>query len=69
MEKLAQELVANNSISSISKIYDQYLDVVSLEPNMFTLNIKNAFSLYNEPGLSELQIKYGIVQISMLIKL
>jgi len=58
MEKLAQELVNTNSVSMVSKIYDQYLDVIALEPSLFTLNIKDSFMLYNEPSLSETQIRY-----------
>ena len=58
LEKLASELVANNSVSLVSKIYDQYLDLISLEPTLFTLNIKNSFSSYNETSLSESEIRY-----------
>lgn len=57
MEKLAQELVNTNSVSMVSKIYDQYLDMIALEPSFFTLNIKDSFTLYNEPSLSESQIR------------
>ncbi len=41
----------------ISKIYDQYLDVIALEPGLFTLNIKDAFAMYNEPSLNEQHIR------------
>lgn len=61
MEKLAQELVNTNSVSMVSKIYDQYLDVIALEPALFTLNIKDSFMLYNEPSLTEVQIRYECV--------
>lgn len=57
MEKLAQELVASNSVAMVSKIYDQYLDVIALEPSLFSLNIKDAFSLYNNPALNEQHIR------------
>ena len=57
MEKLAQDLVNSNSVSMVSKIYDQYLDVIALEPSLFTLNVKDSFMLYNEPSLSETQIR------------
>ena len=60
LEKLASELVANNSVSLVSKIYDQYLDLISLEPTLFTLNIKNSFSSYNEASLTESEIRYRI---------
>jgi hypothetical protein len=58
LEKLASELVANNSVSLVSKIYDQYLDLIALEPTMFTLNIKNSFSSYNETSLTESEIRW-----------
>jgi hypothetical protein len=58
MEKLAQELVASNSVSMVAKIYDQYLDLIALEPYLFTLNIKDAFMLYNEASLSESHIRF-----------
>jgi len=57
IEKLAQELVANNCVSLVSKIYDQYLDVIALEPTLFTLNIKDSFMAYNETSLTEAQIR------------
>ncbi len=57
LEKFAQDLVATNSSSMISKIYDQYLDVIALEPGLFTLNIKDAFAMYNEPSLNEQHIR------------
>lgn len=57
MEKLAQELVATNSVPMISKVFDQYLDVIALEPSLFTLNIRNSFLAYNVPSLSEAQIR------------
>lgn len=59
LEKLAQELVANNSVSLVSKIYDQYLDLIALEPTLFTLNIKDSFMAYNETSLSESEIRFG----------
>ena len=41
----------------ISKLYDQYLDVIALEPSMFTLNIKDSLMAYNDPSISEIQIR------------
>ena len=57
LEKLAQNLVNSNSVNMVSRIYDQYLDVVTLEPNMFHLNMKNSFYNYNIPGIGEQQIE------------
>lgn len=67
LEKLASELVANNSVSLVSKIYDQYLDLIALEPTLFTLNIKNSFSSYNETSLTESEIRYVLNTISSRI--
>jgi hypothetical protein len=63
IEKLAQELVANNSVSLVSKIFDQYLDVIALEPSLFTLNIKDSFIGYNETSLSEAQIRCSCITV------
>jgi hypothetical protein len=57
MEKLAQELVALNAVAMVAKIFDQYLDVIALEPALFCLNMKDAFTAYNEPSLGEGQIR------------
>jgi hypothetical protein len=64
LEKFARDLVANNAVSLVSKVYDQYLDLISLESNLFTLNIRNSFIAYNEPTLSEIQIKSFINRMS-----
>jgi hypothetical protein len=64
MEKFAQAIVASNSVSTISKIYDQYLDCVALEPSLFSLNYKQSFMAYNDPSLSESQIRLYISKIS-----
>lgn len=57
LERFAQDLVGNGTVSVVSKIFDQYLDVIALEPNLFTLNIKDSFTMYNEPSLTEQQIR------------
>jgi hypothetical protein len=41
----------------IAKIFDQYLDVIALEPNLFSLNMKDSFAAYNDPSFGEAQIK------------
>ena len=58
LEQFAQELQLSNSVSVVSKVYDQYLDLIALEPSLFTLNIKDSLLAYNEPSLSELQIRW-----------
>lgn len=65
LEKLAQNLVNSNSVNMISKIYDQYLDLVTLEPNLFHLNVKDSFYSYNIPGIGEQQIKSYMSRVCM----
>ena len=38
MERLARSSIATSSHGLITKVYDQYLDFVTLEPRLFTLN-------------------------------
>ena len=65
LELLAQTLVANNSVGMVSKIYDQYLDIISLEPNLFHLNMTDSFVSYNSHGAGEQQIKGFMSRVSM----
>lgn len=65
LEKLAQNLVTSNSVNMVSKIFDQYLDVITLEPNLFHLNVKDSFYSYNIPGIGEQQIKSYMSRVSM----
>ncbi len=57
LETFAKDLVAVNAVGQISKVYDQYLDLIALEPYLFTLNIKNSFVAFNQPSLTEVQIR------------
>lgn len=38
MERLAKNTIASNTYSLVTKVFDQYLDFVTLEPRLFTLN-------------------------------
>lgn len=64
LEKFAQDLVATNSVGVVTKIVDQYLDVIALEPNLFTLNMHNSFKAYNAKGVSETDIKQFMGRMS-----
>ena len=64
MEQFAQDLITANATNQISKIYDEYLDFIAVEPSVFTLNMKDSFIKYNSPALSEVSnIGYGRVCI------
>ena len=49
----------------IHRMYDQYLDCIALESNLFTLNIKDCFSSYNESSVTEVQIRQVMNRIAM----
>lgn len=53
MERLAKNAIAANTYSLVTKVVDQYLDFVTLEPCLFTLNQPNSYMGYNNPGASE----------------
>lgn len=57
LEKFAQDVAATGAVSSVAKVYDQYLDVIALEQSLFSLNIPNSLLAYNEPSLTEQQIR------------
>ena len=58
LEKLAQDLTTNNAATYVSRVVDQYLDLVALEPNLFSLNIPDSFNAYNDTSLDEAQIRF-----------
>ena len=64
LEKFAQDLVATNCVGMVTKIVDQYLDVIALEPNLFTLNIQKSFVSYNAKGISEKDIQQYMSSVS-----
>lgn len=63
MENLAHGLVVNNVAGLISKVYDEYLDVISLDSNLYTLNIANSFVSYNDPKMKESDIRQYISRL------
>ena len=58
-------LLAGNAVAQVVKIFDEYLDMISLEPTLFTLNIKNSFEAYNNPAHTELQIRSFMNRVAM----
>jgi len=58
LEEFAQDLVSANATTNISKIFDEYLDFIAVEPSIFTLNMKNSYVGYNSPLLAEVRIRF-----------
>lgn len=57
MEQLAKGMVEVNAVNVVSKVYDQFLGFVSLEPDLFTINIKDSFVKYNNPSLVDHEVE------------
>jgi len=64
MEVLAKTLVEVNAVSVVSKVYDQYMGFVSLESELFTLNMKDSFARYNSPSLQDSAIEQCMDEIA-----
>mmetsp|Transcript_8618 Transcript_8618/g.12859 ORF Transcript_8618/g.12859 Transcript_8618/m.12859 type:complete len:651 (-) Transcript_8618:37-1989(-) len=64
MENMAHGLVTNNAAGLVSKVYDEYLDMISLEPNLYTLNVPHSFVAYNLPSLTESDIRLYISRLT-----
>jgi sec1 family domain-containing protein 1 len=64
LEIFAQELVASDSVGTVVSIMDQYLDMISLEPSLFSLNMKNSFELLNAKGVTEQSMKSYMTRLA-----
>lgn len=53
MEDLAKAALECDSVSQISKVFDQYLNFVSLEDRLFHLNQQNSYVDFHDPTLSD----------------
>lgn len=53
MEELAKAALESDSVSQIAKVFDQYLNFVSLEDNLFHLNQQNSYIEFHDPSLSD----------------
>ncbi|KAJ3276100.1 Vesicle trafficking between the ER and Golgi [Terramyces sp. JEL0728] len=64
MEDLAAQAVSTNSQQLISQVYDQYLNYVCLEPQLFSLEIPRAYQILNSPTTAESVIERLVDQIA-----
>ncbi len=44
LEVLAKKTAESNTVDSVAKVFDQYVNFISLEPKIFSLNVANAYS-------------------------
>jgi hypothetical protein len=64
LEKFAKDLLAGGCVGTVVRVVDQYLDVIALEPNLFTLNIPRSFEALNAKGTTELQMRSYIGRVA-----
>lgn len=60
LETLAAETLQSDSVQRIAKIYDQYLEFVTLEDRLFSLAQKDIYVQMNDPSAGEPEIQ-GLV--------
>ncbi|EJS42351.1 sly1p [Saccharomyces arboricola H-6] len=56
LEDLAQQVSTTGKSDKIKQVYDQYLDFIVTEPEMFSLEITNAYLTLNDPKTAEEEI-------------
>ncbi|KAJ3680354.1 hypothetical protein LUZ60_016632 [Juncus effusus] len=64
LDRLASNTVQSNSASRISKLYDQYLDFISLEDSLFSLGQADTYLQLNNPSSSDTEIEAAIEKIA-----
>lgn len=53
LEEFAKKVSLCGKGSKIKQVYDQYLDFIVTEPNLFSLDLQNTFTKFNNPQTSE----------------
>lgn len=56
LEDFAKQVLLTGKSSAIKQIYDQYLDYVVTEPDLFSLDAANVYTTFNHPHTTEDQI-------------
>ncbi|CAK9439839.1 uncharacterized protein LODBEIA_P39390 [Lodderomyces beijingensis] len=64
LEDFAKQVALSGRASRIKQVWDQYLDFIVTEPNLFSLNIAEIFTNFNKSGTSEDTIHRLVGKIS-----
>ncbi|CUM63187.1 uncharacterized protein PRCAT00000756001 [Priceomyces carsonii] len=72
LEDFAKKVSISGKASKIKQVYDQYLDYIVTEPNLFSLDLPKIFTKFNSPDTTEDQIhetadKIAQVLLSLII--
>jgi hypothetical protein len=60
MEQLATGVVKADAAKRVAKLHDQYVSFIALEPNLFSLNMPDAYVQLNDPSAQDSQIEVGV---------
>ncbi|KAI8799877.1 Sec1-like protein [Cladochytrium replicatum] len=63
LEELAGVALSSNATSQIGQVFDQYLNYVSLEQNLFTLNLPSTYQVLNDPTSPDATIELLVNKI------
>ncbi len=64
LEELAAQAVNSNSSANISQVYDQFLNYVCLDSNLFSLEIPSTFQMIHSPSTTESMIEKLVEDVS-----
>ncbi|ODV97950.1 hypothetical protein PACTADRAFT_47779 [Pachysolen tannophilus NRRL Y-2460] len=64
LEEFAKKVALSGKSFKIKQVYDQYLDFIVTEPDLFSLDIKKIYSKFNNPNTTEDEIQSIADQIS-----
>lgn len=53
METFANQVAAANASERVTQLYDQYLNFIVTEDNLFTCGIPGVYRTFNDPSVSE----------------
>lgn len=56
LEEFAKKVAATGRSARVAQVYDQYVDFVVTEPELFSLEMRQVYSQLNSPGADELVI-------------
>ena len=67
MEELATIAVMTNSAASISQIYDQNLNFICLDDNLFSVELQNSYQLIHDPTTPEIKIEEYVTYVTAAV--
>lgn len=64
MEDFARLVVNTGGLQQVASVHDQFVDFCCHEENLFTLNVKESYVVYNNPGAGESEMEGAMERIA-----